>query len=185
MPKVEKAIHLDAFKLYMEMGGINLDFLGKFGKKFGKSKSTAYGWEKAFDWKARAKEPISEAVRELEAEQKLDATELIGGLLDLCQNRMDGLATQAGYIKAIFATAFDRITTGQLKVESISDLKELVLAQSRLARDEQAYMRLVLTLIGEPEKIMEDRMILQFVGLPEGILDDSSDTNAADIQEAD
>lgn len=172
MPKVEKAIHLDAFKLYMKFGEINREFLSYFGKEVGKSARTAKRWEKEFDWKERAKKPIAEAVEKLEAEQTINAEKLITGLLDLCRTRMDGLETQAGYLKAIFATAYNQIQAGQLKVESISDLKELVLAQSRLARDEQAYMRLVLTLVGKPEQILEDRMIVQFVGLPEGMFDD-------------
>lgn len=171
MPKIEKAVHLEAFALYLSLGGMTSEFIGKFSETFGKGKSTAYGWEKSFDWKTKAKKPIEEAVERLEAEQTLDATELISGLLDLCRNRMDGLETQAGYLKAIFATSYDRIQAKQLKAESISDLKELVLAQSRLARDEQAYMRLVLTLVGKPEQILEDRMIVQFVGLPEGLFD--------------
>lgn len=171
MPKNEKAIHLDAFKLYMQFGMMSKEFLREFEKKTGKAGKTAYSWEKDFDWKERAKKPIIEAVEKLEAEQTINAEGLITGLLDLCQNRMEGLETQAGYLKAIFATSFDRIQAGQLKVESISDLKELVLAQSRLVRDEQAYMRLVLTLVGKPEQILEDRMIVQWVGVPEGLFD--------------
>jgi hypothetical protein len=185
MPKVEKAIHLDAFKLYMEMGGMSPAFLGRFRTEFKRSRTTAYDWQKDFDWEARAKKPIDAAVEKLEEQQALDAEELIGGLLDLCRNRMDGLETQLDYIKGIFATAFDRIQSGDLKVESISDLKELVLAGSRLIRDEQGYMRLLLTLVGKPEQIMEDRMVVQFVGLPEGILDDDSSDGDADIPEAD
>lgn len=172
MPKVEKPIHLDAFKLYMEYGGITPEFLSRYVKEFGKTDRTAYRWEEDLNWKERAKKPIEEAVEELQAAEKLNVEELIGGLLDLCQNRMDGLSKQADYIKAIFSTAFDTITSGELKVECISDIKELVLAQSRLVRDEQAYIRLILTLVGEPEKIMEDRMIVQFVGKPEGLFED-------------
>lgn len=189
MPKTEKAIHLDAFKLYMEMGGMNSEFLGKFYKTFGRKQSTAYGWEKAFGWKERAKKPIDDAIEELEEAQKLNAEELISGLLDLCRNRMDGLATQASYIEAVFATAFDRIPNAEnpnpenpLIVGCVADLKELVLAKSRLVRDEQAYMRLLLTMVGSPEKILEERMIVQFRGLDEGLFDDySSDGDAEDI----
>lgn len=178
MPRVEKAIHLEALKLYMEMGGMSQEFLAAFERKIGKSEKTAYRWEKDLNWKRRARVPIEEALEELEESQKLNAEELIGGLLDLCRTRMDGLATQSGYITSIFATAYDKIQSGELKVESISDLKELVLAGSRLIRDEQGYMRLILMLVGNPEQIMEDRMIVQFVGLPEGIFDDdSSDAN--------
>ena len=178
MPKVEKAIHQQAFKLYMEMGGMSPAFLTAFASKTGKSDSTAFRWQRERNWKERIKEPVDEAVEELKEADKLNAEELIGGLLDLCRNRMDGLATQAGYITSIFATAFDKIQSGELKVESISDLKELVLAGSRLMRDEQGYMRLLLTLVGEPEKIMEDRMIVQFVGTPEGFFDDDSEGEA-------
>ena len=171
MPKVEKAIHLDAFRLYMKMGGITPDFLTAFAKQTGKSEKTAYRWAKDLGWKERAKKPIDAAVEKLEAEQKVNAEELIGGLLDLCRKRMDGLEQEAGYLTAIFATAFEKIQSGNLKVETISDLAELIRAKSRLVRDEQAYMRLVLTLVGKPEQIMEDRMTVQFVGLPEGLFD--------------
>lgn len=178
MGKLETAITLEAFMMYMEHGGISLDFLGKFQQKFGKGKSTAYGWEKDLDWKERAKQPIQEAVEELTEAQKLNAEEVIIGLLDLCQTRMDGLSTKAGYIDAIFSTAFDKIQAGQLKVETISDLAELIRAQSRLVRDEQAFMRLVLTLVGKPETIMEERMIVEFAGLPDGFYDDSREGEA-------
>jgi hypothetical protein len=176
MPKVEKAIHLDAFKLYMKMGGMSPAFIGRFRTEFGKSRTTAFDWQKAFDWKARLKTPIDEAVQELEEADKLNAEELIGGLLDLCRNRMEGLAGQSEEIKAIMAISLERTKAGKpkLKATNISEVAELVRAQSRLVRDEQAYMRLLLTLVGEPEKIMEDRMIVQFVGLPEGFLDDDS-----------
>lgn len=183
MPKVEKAIHLDAFKLYMEIGGMSPDFLSQFGKEIGKSARTAKRWEKDLDWKERAKKPITEAVENLEAAQTVNAEELITGLLDLCQNRMEGLETQATYLRAIFGTVFPRIPTPEnpnpenaIKINSIGELKELVLAQSRLARDEQAFMRLVLTLVGKPEQILEDRMTVQFVGSPEGLFGDSEDT---------
>ena len=191
MPKVEKAIHLDAFKLYMQYGEVNQEFLSRFGTEFGKSARTAKRWAEELNWKERAKEPIDEAVEDLKESQKLNAEELISGLLDLCRNRMDGLEAQSGYLKAIFGTVFERIVTPDnpkpkktpIEVESIPDLKELILAQSRLIRDEQGYMRLLLTLVGEPEKIMEDRMIVQFIGAPGGFLDDVSDD--ADISETD
>ncbi len=180
MPKVEKAIHLDAFKLYMQFGMMSKEFLRKFEKQTGKAGKTAYSWEKDFNWKERAKEPIDEAIEELKETDKLNAEELISGLLDLCRNRMAGLETQSGYFKAIFGTAFERIVTpdnpnpeNPIVVNSIADLRELTLAQSRLIRDEQGYMRLLLTLVGEPEKIMEERMIVQFVGAPKGFYDDS------------
>ncbi len=184
MPKVEKAIHLDAYKLYMELGGMSPAFLGRFRTEFKKSRTTAYDWEKDLNWKERAKKPIEAAVEELEESQKLNAEELIGGLLDLCRNRMDGLATQANYLEAIFGTAFKRIPSAKIpepenpiEVTSISDLNELVLAKSRLIKDEQAYMRLLLTMVGSPEQILEERMMIQFVGLPEGTFDEiDSDT---------
>lgn len=178
MPKVEKQIHLDAYMLYVAMGGMNPGFLQKFAKDFGKSENTAYRWAQSFGWEQRAQEPIDEAIEELKESDKLNAEELISGLLDLCRNRMDGLETQSGYLKAIFGTVFERIVTpdnpkpkNPIVVNSIGDLKELVLAQSRLIRDEQGYMRLLLTLVGEPEKIMEDRIIVQYAGLPDGFFD--------------
>lgn len=181
MAKIEKAIHVDAFKLYMENGGMSEGFLAKFCKETGKSRRTAYDWEKGFGWKTRAQEPIDEAIEELKQTDKLNAEELISGLLDLCRNRMDGLAVQASHIEAIFATVFDRIPSpdnpepkNPIVVNSIADMKELTLARSRMIRDEQAYMRLLLTMVGQPERILEDRMIVQFLGLPEGILDDDT-----------
>lgn len=181
MPKVEKAIHLDAFKLYKQFGMMSKEFLRKFEKQTGKAGKTAYAWEKDFSWKERAKKPINEAIEELEQADKLNAEELISGLLDLCSTRMDGLAAQASHIEAIFATAFDRIPSpanpepeNPIVVNSIADMRELTLARSRMIRDEQAYMRLLLTMVGQPERILEDRMIVQFLGLPEGILDDDT-----------
>lgn len=186
MPKVEKAVHLDAYKLYMEMGGRTPAFMSAFVQKFKRNDRTARRWENDFSWKERAKKPIDEAIEELEESQKLDAEELIGGLLDLCRNRMDGLATQASYLEAIFGTAFKRIPSAKIpepenpiEVTSISDLNELVLAKSRLIKDEQAYMRLLLTMVGSPEQILEERMIVQFRGLEEGLFDD--DSSDADI----
>lgn len=182
MPKVEKAVHLAAFKLYMEYGRITPDFLRAFEKQTGKSEKTAYRWQKDLDWRERAKKPIEAAVEKLEAEQTLDATELIGGLLDFCRSRMDDLDTQASYLKAIFGSVFPRIPTPEnpkpedaLEINSIGELRELVLTQSRLARDEQALVRLILAMVGKPEQIMEDRMVVQFVGKPDGLFDDSEE----------
>lgn len=177
MPKFEKAVHLDAFRLYMQYGATTPAFLTAFASKFGKSESTAFRWQRDLDWKERAKKPIDEAVEELEAAQKLNAEELISGLLDLCRNRMDGLAGQAQGIKLIIAEALKKNKKGKplLKAGNISEVAELVRAESRLIRDEQAYVRLLLTMVGSPEQILEERMIVQFVGLPEGILDDDSE----------
>lgn len=174
MPKFEKGIHQDAFKLYMKMGGMSPAFLSAFVGEFGKSGRTAERWQKDFDWKRRIKEPIDEAVQELQDADKLNAEELISGLLDLCRNRMDGLKEEAIEIRLILATAFKKGKDKKpiLKATSISEVAELVRAKSRLIRDEQAYMRLLLTMVGSPEQILEERMVVQFVGLPEGILDD-------------
>ncbi len=188
MPKFEKAIHLAAFKLYMEYGATTPEFLSSFEKQTGKSAKTAYRWAQDFNWKERARKPIDEAVQQLEESQKLNAEELISGLLGLAKERMDGLSEQVTEIKSILASAFNKGKDQKplLKARSISELAELVRAESRLIRDEQAYIRLVLTLVGKPEQIMEDRMIVQFVGAPKGFLDDDfSDTDAADIPEAD
>lgn len=175
MPKTEKAVHLEAFKLYMEMGGMSQEFVAELGRKCGKSGRTARRWEKEFEWKERAKKPIDAAVEKLEAEQQINAEELISGLLVLCKTRMDGLATQTDDIKAVLAESFKRTKAGKLRIKTtnIAEVTDLVRAQSRLVRDEQAYMRLVLTLVGKPEQIMEDRMVVQFVGLPEGLFDDT------------
>lgn len=156
--RVEKAEHVKAFKLYLEMGGISPEFLSAFAKQTGKTEKTAYRWQADFNWKERAKKPIVEAVEKLEAEQQINAEELISGLLDLCKTRMDWVKSETESIKAIFATAYEKIQAGELKVESISDLTELIRAQSRIFRDEQAYMRLILMIVGKPEQIMEDRM---------------------------
>lgn len=173
---IEKAIHLEAFRLYAEMGGMSPAFLTAFASQLGKSDSTAFRWQKQHGWKERLKKPIDEAVEELEQADKLNAEELIGGLLDLCRNRMDGLAEEAADFKAVIAEAFTKTKAGKyrLKAHTISEVTDLVRAQSRLVRDEQAFMRLLLTLVGEPETIMEDRMVVQFVGLPEGMFDDDS-----------
>ncbi len=169
MPKVEKAIHLDAFMLYVEMGGMSPAFVSAFVRKFGKSEKTCYRWQKDHDWKRRIKEPVDEAVEELQAEEKLNAEELISGFLDLCRTRMSGIELETGYIRAIFATAFEKIKTGKLKVDTISDLSELIRAESRLIRDEQNYMRLVMMLIGKPEQIFEERIIVELVGMDEDV----------------
>ena len=142
-----------------------------------KTEKTAYRWQTDLKWKERAKEPITAAVENLEAEQTLNAEELIVGLLDLAKNRMEGLAVQTEDIKAVLAESFKRTKSGKLKMKTtnIAEVTDLVRAQSRLARDEHAYMRLVLTLVGKPEQILEDRMIVQFVGLPEGLFDDTGE----------
>lgn len=187
MPKVEKAIHLQAFRLYLEMGGMSPAFLQKFGKEFGRSGNTAYRWAQSFGWNERAKKPVDEAIENLETEQVLNTEEFISGLLDLCRSRMEGLATQSGSTQAIFASIFDRIVTDEnpnpenpLEVKSIFDLKELVLAQSRLIKDEQGYMRILLTLIGSPERITEDRMIVEFIGMDENVFRNAEQSVADD-----
>ena len=175
MPKVEKAIHLDAFKLYLAMGGMNPEFLQKFAKDFDKSENTAYRWAKSYGWKARAQEPIDEAVEELKQEEKLNAKELVSGFLDLCKNRMDGTATQKSYIEAIFGTAFDRIPSEKnpkpknaLEVKTIQDMESLVRMHSMLEKGEQAWVKLGLLLAGEPDSRAEHN-----INIAQAIMDGS------------
>lgn len=162
MPKTEKAIHLDALKLYMQYGMMSKDFLREFEKQTGKSGKTAYAWEKDFDWKRRAREPVEDAIEELKEEDKLNAKELVSGFLALCQSRMDGTATQRGYIDAIFGTAFDRIPSEKnpkpknaLEVKTIQDMESLVRMHSMLERGEQAWVKIGLLLAGEPDSRSE------------------------------
>jgi len=162
MPKVEKAIHLDAFKLYMQYGAITPEFLSAFAKQTGKTEKTAYRWQADLDWKERAKEPISEAVKELEAEQKIDAQELISGFFDLYQNRLESIGVKSSYIDAIFATTFDRIPTPEnpnpkdpLQVKTIEDLRWLVKMNADLMKEEQTWAKMALVLVGEPDSRSE------------------------------
>lgn len=162
MPKYEKAIHLDAFKLYIQFGMMSKEFLREFEKQTGKSGKTAYAWEKDFDWKARAKEPINEAIQELEEEEKLNAKELVAGFLDLCKNRMDGSATHKSYIEAIFGTSFERIPSEKnpkpknaLEVKTLQDMESLVRMHSMIERGEQAWVKIGLLLAGEPDSRSE------------------------------
>ena len=162
MPKLETAITLEAYMMYMEHGGINLDFLGKFQQKFGKGKSTAYGWEKDLHWKERAKQPVQEAVEELEEEEKLDAKELISGILDLCSVRVKDIATKTSYINAVFGTAFKRIPSDDnpepenpIVVNSIEDMERLSNMQVRMIKAEIDLAKLTLVLVGEPDSHTE------------------------------
>ncbi len=162
MPKVEKAIHLDAFKLYMETGGMSQEFLAQFRTKTGKSRRTAYDWEKAYEWKERAREPKAVAIQELETEKKLDAQELIAGFLDLCDTRISDIGIRKGYIDAVFGTAFDRIPTPEkpkpknpIKVDTIEDMERLVKMQVALMKEEQNWAKLALLLMGEPDSRTE------------------------------
>lgn len=174
MPKIEKAIHLDAFKLYIQFGMMSKDFLREFEKQTGKAGKTAYAWEKDFNWKQRAHEPAAEAIEELKQEEKLNAKELVSGFLDLCKNRMDGSATQKSYIEAIFGTAFERIPSEKnpkpqnaLEVKTIQDMESLVRMHSMLERGEQTWVKLGLLLAGEPDshtRLSGEGLVFKFGG---------------------
>ena len=158
MPKNEKPVHLNAFKLYMEMGGMSPEFLTAFASKIGKSDSSAFRWAKDFNWKARAKEPKAAAIQELETEKKLDAQELIAGFLTLCDTRITDIGIRKGYIDAIYATAFKQIPTPEkpnpenaLRVDTIEDMERLIKMQVALMKEEQNFAKLALLLVGEPD----------------------------------
>lgn len=162
MPKVEKAIHLDAFKLYMEMGGMSPEFLSQFVADFGKNVRTAQRWEKDLDWVKRAKEPIQEAVAALEETEKLDAQELIAGFLDMCKTGFSNIETKASYIDAIFGTAYDRIPNASnptpenpIVVESIEDMDRLANMDVKLIKAKIELAKLALLLVGEPDSRSE------------------------------
>ena len=158
MAKLETGITLDAFKLYMEMGGMSSEFIGKFQKEFGKSQSTAYDWERDLDWKQRAKEPVDEAVEELKEEGKLNAKEIIVAFLDVAKNSMDGIEIKEGYIDGVFGTARKRIPIpgnpvpkDAIVVNSIEDMERLVNMHVKLINAKQAWVKTVLLLAGEPD----------------------------------
>jgi len=162
MPKFEKAIHLDAFKLYTEYGAVTKEFLAQFGTKFGKSARTAKRWAEELDWKERAKKPVEEAIQELEAEEKLNAQELISGFLDLCRTRVESIGKKTTYIDAVFSTAFDRIPSKEnpepensIVVESIEDMERLGNMQVKMVNAEIQLAKLALLLVGEPDSHAE------------------------------
>jgi len=162
MPKLETAITLEAYMMYMEHGGINLEFLGKFKEKFGKGQSTAYGWEKDLHWKERAKQPIQEAVEELTEEEKLDAKELISGFLDLCKTRTQNIGSRSTFLEAIFQSSFDRIPTAEnpkpenpIVIETLEDMERVTKMQMMMEKSEQAWAKLSLVLVGEPDSHTE------------------------------
>jgi hypothetical protein len=162
LPKVEKAIHLDAFKLYMEMGGMSPAFLSQFVAKFGKTDRTAQRWEKDLGWRERIKKPVDDAVEDLSKLRELNAEELISGFLDLCRTRVSAIGIRASYIEAIFATAFERIPSPEnphpdnpLEIKSIEDMERIVRMQSLMEKEEQAWAKLSLLLVGEPDSRME------------------------------
>jgi len=158
MPKVEKAIHLDAFKLYMKMGGMSQEFLSQFVVDFGKNVRTAQRWEKDLDWVERAREPIQEAVEELEAEKKLDAQELISGFLDMCETGFNNIEIKTSYVDAVFGTAYKRIPNAKnpkpknpIVVQSIEDMDRLSNMEVRLIKAKIDLAKLVLLLVGQPD----------------------------------
>lgn len=172
MPKTEKAIHLDAFMLYAQMGGMSQEFLSEFEKKIGKSEKTAYRWEKELEWDARAKEPIDEAVEELKEEEKINAKEIIIGFLDLAETSMTGIDTKISYIDAIYGTAFERIPTEKVPkpknpivVNSIEDMERLVNMKVKLINAQQAWVKMVLGMAGEPDSRAEHTIRLSFPGV--------------------
>jgi hypothetical protein len=179
MPRTEKNIHLQAYAFYMKEGGYaDKAFLEAFRKKFGKSARTFWRWYKDFGWGQREAERvdqvIEEAVAELSEAGKLDPSEIILGFLDLVQHRMTEAGERAEYMKAIFATAFDRIPSADnpnpenpIVIKDILDMDRLSRAIQRIMREEQAWIRSTLLLVGEPEAITEDRILVEFVGLDE------------------
>ena len=161
MPKAKKAIELDVFALYIEMGGMSQEFVAEVGRKFGKSDRTLRRWEKEGSWKEKAREPKAVAIQELETEQKVDAKELIAGFLDLCHTRITDIGIRKGYIDAIYATALHRIPTPEnnpenpLKVDTIEDMERLTKMQVSLMKEEQNWAKLALLLVGEPDSRTE------------------------------
>ena len=158
MPKAKKAIELDVFALYIEMGGMSQEFVAEVGRKFGKSDRTLRRWEKEGSWKEKAREPKAVAIQELETEQKVDAKELIAGFLDLCDKRISDIGIRKGYIDGIYATAFERIPTKKkpnpdnaLRVDTIEDMERLTKMQVSLMKEEQNWAKLTLLLVGEPD----------------------------------
>ncbi len=185
MPRTERDIHLQAYAFYLEKGAYaDKAFLKAFEAKFGKTIRTFWNWYKDFGWAdreaERVEEVIEEAVEELTETGKIDPKEIIIGFLGLVQHRMSEAGERLEYLKAIFATSFDRIPTPEntekeirknkqepIIIESVLDMDRLSRAIQRVAREEQTWIRSTLLLIGEPESITEEKIIVEFVGLDE------------------
>lgn len=137
-------------------------FLTAFGSKTGKSDSTAFRWQRELNWKERIQKPVDDAVEDLGKLRELNAEELISGFLDLCRTRVSAIGIRASYIEAIFATAFERIPSPEnphpdnpLEVKTIEDMERIVRMQSLMEKEEQAWAKLSLLLVGEPDSRME------------------------------
>ncbi len=179
MPQAEKEIHRQAYAFYLEQGAYaDKAFLKAFQKKFNKTARTFWNWYKDFGWSEReaerVEEIVEEAVEELTESGEIDPTEIIVGFLALVKYRMNEAGERLEYLKAIFATSFDRIVSptnpepkNPIVVDSILDMDRLSRAIQRIAREEQSWIRSTLLLIGEPESIIEEKIIVEFVGLDE------------------
>lgn len=200
MPPTERAIHHKAYAFYLEKGAYaDKAFLKAFQSKFGKTARTFWNWYKDFGWSDReadrVNEVVEEAVEELTETGELDPKDIILGFLDLVKYRMIDAGERAEYLKGIFATAFDRIPSPDnpepehpIIVETILDMDRLSRSIQRIAREEQAWMRSTLLLIGEPESIIEEKIIVEFVGLDENELRNAEQIlpdDAAGVSEAD
>lgn len=188
MPRIERKVHLEAYAFYLKKGAYaDKAFLKAFEAKFGKTARTFWNWYKDFEWAdreaERVNEVVDEAVEELTETGKIDPKEIIVGFLDLVKYRMTDAGERMEYLKGIFGTSFSRIPTEKntaekirankqepIIVETILDMDRLSRAIQRIAREEQAWMRSTLLLIGEPESITEEKIIVEFVGLDENEL---------------
>jgi len=135
---LENDRHREAYEYYYNLGDKRT--LQEVAEKFTVSRQSVSEWKKSFDWDSRI------AKRDLKILQDVEKR-ISKAIVQEKYEYHQQISTNIKLIRAIIATAYNKIKDKEIKIDNLFDLNAAMWAFERL-------IRLDLYLLGEPDKIL-------------------------------
>lgn len=160
---VETKRHGDAFDVYYTLGADRS--YAEVGRKLGVSKTSIEKWGREFNWKERV------ILRDLEINKKVeDKTNdhIVNTKADyraIIKDRLEEDIALDGYAVALIGKAKKRIESGDMKVETIKELVELMKAHQGSTAKKIELMKADLLMMGEADQRIDHGIVIEFPGI--------------------
>ena len=160
--------HTDAFEYYYGLGDDRNFKLVE--SEYNVSNMTVARWSKAFNWQARIEQLDKKIAKEAEALLQKKHIEFKRKQYEQMVNDIDDIDKMVKYQKAVYNTALDKDGKPVIKIGSIRDMKDTVLAVSILQRDKNEKIKMAQLLAGDNtdkqgiEHSGESKITIEYIG---------------------
>lgn len=161
---VETTRHGDAFNYYLSLIGPKRSYT-EVALKFKVSRTSVAKWAKAFSWVERV------ALRDIEINKQTEnatSETIVNTKADyraMIKERLEEDTALDGYVVALIGKAKELIESGEMKVETVRELVELMKVHQGSTAKKIDLMRAGLLMMGEADSKVDHGIKIEFPGI--------------------